>query len=66
MSTGCGKVDPVDPGTNVNPGGKVDPNAPKDPEKGDNIFGETIKFVVTVKGWDDNTVNINGSRPGNQ
>ena len=48
MSTGCGKVDPVDPGENVNPGGKVDPNAPKDPEKGDNIFGKAIKFTVKV------------------
>ena len=51
MSTGCGKVDPVDPGTNVNPGGKVDPNAPKDPEKGDNIFGKAIKFTVKVDEW---------------
>lgn len=51
MSTGCGKVDPVDPGTNVNPGGKVDPNAPKDPEKGDNIFGKAIKFTVKVDKW---------------
>lgn len=53
MSTGCGKVDPVDPGTNVNPGGKVDPNAPKDPEKGDNIFGKAIKFTVKVDKWTD-------------
>ena len=51
MSTGCGKVDPVDPGENVNPGGKVDPNAPKDPEKGDNIFGKAIKFTVKVDKW---------------
>lgn len=51
MSTGCGKVDPVDPGTNVNPDGKVDPNAPKDPEKGDNIFGKAIKFTVKVDEW---------------
>lgn len=54
MSTGCGKVDPVDPGTNVNPGGKVDPNAPKDPEKGDNIFGKAIKFTVKVDKWTSN------------
>ena len=51
MSTGCGKVDPVDPGENVNPDGKVDPNAPKDPEKGDNIFGKAIKFTVKVDEW---------------
>ena len=53
MSTGCGKVDPVDPGTNVNPGGKVDPDAPKDPEKGDNVFGKAIKFSVKVLDWTD-------------
>lgn len=51
MSTGCGKVDPVDPGTSVNPGGKVDPTAPKDPEKGDNVFGKAIKFSVNVVDW---------------
>ena len=51
MSTGCGKVDPVDPGTSVNPGGKVDPSAPKDPAKGDNIFGKAITFSVKVADW---------------
>ena len=51
MSTGCGKVDPVDPGDNVNPGGKKDPDAAKDPEKGDNIFGKAIKFTVKVDKW---------------
>ena len=55
MSTGCGKVDPVDPGTDVNPGGKVDPSAPKDPEKGDNIFGKAIKFSVKVDKWTPQT-----------
>ena len=55
MSTGCGKVDPQEPGDNVNPGGKKDPNAPKDPEKGDNIFGKAIKFTVKVDPWNPKT-----------
>lgn len=55
MSTGCGKVDPVDPGTNVNPGGKVDPSAPKDPEKGGNVFGKAIRFTVNVVDWTTQT-----------
>lgn len=53
MSTGCGKVDPQNPGENVNPGGKKDPTAPKDPEKGNNVFGKAIKFKVEVKDWTD-------------
>ena len=52
MSTGCGKVDPVDPGENVNPDGK-DPSKPKDPAKGDNVFGKAIKFIVKVLEWTD-------------
>lgn len=49
LSNGCGSVDPVDPGTGVTP------NGTKDPEKGDKIFGDPIKFDVTVAGWaDDN------------
>lgn len=49
LSNGCGSVDPVDPGTGVTPDGT------KDPEKGDKIFGDPIKFDVTVAGWaDDN------------
>lgn len=55
MSTGCGKVDPQEPGDNVNPGGKKDPDAPKDPEKGDNIFGKAIKFTVQVDQWNPKT-----------
>ena len=58
LSTGCGKVDPVDP----NPGPDV--IVPED-TKGDNIFGEVIKFKVDVTGWDSNNVDINGSRPAN-
>ena len=58
LSTGCGKVDPVNP----NPG--PDTIVPDD-SKGENIFGETIKFIVNVLDWTDNSVNINGSRPGN-
>lgn len=57
MSTGCGKVDPVDPGTSVNPGGKVDPTAPKDPVQGDNVFGKAIRFTVNVVGWAPQTTN---------
>ena len=50
MSTGCGKVDPVDP--------EEDPKNPivkpgvDGPGKGENIFGDVIKFQVTVKSWD--------------
>ena len=49
MSTGCGKVDPVDP--------EEDPKNPivkpgvDGPGKGENIFGDVIKFQVTVKPW---------------
>ena len=47
MSYGCGKVDPVNP----NPeGGKVDAGG-KDPGKGENVFGDVIKFKVTVSEW---------------
>ena len=47
MSTGCGKVDPVNP----NPeGGKVDAGG-KDPGKGENVFGDVIKFKVSVSEW---------------
>lgn len=61
LSAGCGKVDPVDPGDKVNPGG-TDPSKPgKDPDKGDNIFGEVIKFKVNVKPWDDKVVEADGS-----
>lgn len=45
LSNGCGSVDPVDPGTGVTPDGT------KDPEKGDKIFGDPIKFDVKVAGW---------------
>lgn len=47
LSNGCGSVDPVDPGTGVTPDGT------KDPVKGDKIFGDPIKFDVTVAGWAD-------------
>ena len=48
LSNGCGSVDPVDPGTDVTPDGT------KDPEKGDKIFGDPIKFDVGVVGWFSN------------
>ena len=61
LTNGCGQVDPVDPGTNVNPGG-ADPAKPKDPNKGDKIFGKEIKFTVNVVEWkptpDENGTNI--------
>ena len=50
LTNGCGQVDPVDPGKDVNPGGK-DPAKPKDPNKGDKIFGKEIKFTVKVVDW---------------
>lgn len=61
LTNGCGQVDPVDPGTDVNPGG-ADPSKPKDPNKGDKIFGKEIKFTVNVVDWkptpDENGTNI--------
>ena len=51
MSTGCGKVDPVDPEEDPkNP--IVKPGQEGNPGKGENIFGDVIKFNVTVKPWD--------------
>ena len=51
MSTGCGKVDPVDPEEDPkNP--VVKPGQEGNPGKGENIFGDVIKFNVTVKPWD--------------
>lgn len=60
MSYGCGKVDPVDP--NPDGGGTVKPGD-KDPGKGENVFGEVIKFKVEVKDWNktDNEYSINGT-----
>ena len=61
LTNGCGQVDPVDPGTDVNPGG-ADPSKPKDPNKGEKIFGKEIKFTVNVVDWkptpDENGTNI--------
>ena len=60
LSAGCGKVDPVDPNETgkdyVKPG-----ESGKDPIKGDNIFGEVIKFKVNVTPWADKVVNADGS-----
>lgn len=47
MSTGCGKVDPVNP----NPDGGVVKPGSKDPGKGENVFGQVIKFNVAVTDW---------------
>ena len=61
LTNGCGQVDPVDPGTDVNPGG-ADTGKPKDPNKGEKIFGKEIKFTVKVVDWkptpDENGTNI--------
>ena len=50
LTNGCGQVDPVDPGTDVNPDG-ADTSKPKDPNKGEKIFGKEIKFTVKVVEW---------------
>lgn len=47
LTKGCGKVDPVNPNPD---GGKVEPGK-SDPEPGDNIFGKSIFFTVTVADW---------------
>lgn len=41
----------VDPGTDVDPGNK-------DPDKGDKILGDPIKFTVTVTPWNPQKNNI--------
>lgn len=53
FTNGAGRVDPVDPGTEVDPGNK-------DPGKGDKILGDPIKFTVTVTPWNptDNDINM--------
>ena len=53
FTNGAGRVDPVDPGTDVDPGNK-------DPDKGDKILGDPIKFIVTVTPWNptDNDINM--------
>lgn len=50
LSAGAGKVDPVEPGDNWVDG--------KDPGKGEDILGKQIFFTVTVKPWDDQSVNV--------
>ena len=60
LSKGCGKVDPVNPEEkDDNP--IVKPGVDKNPDKGENIFGELIAFKVTVNAWTDNIVNIDGT-----
>ena len=55
MSTGCGKVDPVEP--EENPGNPiVKPGVDGNPGKGENIFGDVIKFNVTVTNWSPQTL----------
>lgn len=52
FTNGAGRVDPIDPGTDVDPGNK-------DPDKGDKILGDPIKFIVTVTPWNPTDNNIN-------
>lgn len=47
LTKGAGKVDPVDPGENVNPGGN-------DPDKGQDIL-KPIFFTVAVEPWGEPT-----------
>ena len=44
FTNGAGKVDPVNPGPDVQPGGA-------DPDKAQPVLGDEIKFTVTVKEW---------------
>ena len=71
LSKGCGKVDPVNP-EEKDDRPIVKPGEDKNPNKGENIFGELIAFKVTVNEWTDNTINIDGTtgtipttQPGN-
>lgn len=53
ISNGCGKVDPVEPNEDPkNPIVKPQPDG-NDPDKGEQIFGDPIKFDVTVTEWDN-------------
>lgn len=55
FTNGAGRVDPVTPGSDVKP----QPDG-KDPDKGDKILGDPIKFTVTVTSWNptDNGINM--------
>ena len=53
FTNGAGRVDPVTPGPNVKP----QPDG-KDPDKGDKILGDPIKFTVTVTPWSPQENNI--------
>ena len=58
LSNGCGKVDPVEPNEDSNdPIVKPQPDG-NDPDKGEKIFGDPIKFDVTVTGWADQNEDI--------
>lgn len=54
FTNGAGRVDPKDPGVDVDPGGN-------DPEKGEPILGNPINFTVTVTDWNEekNDVELN-------
>ena len=54
FTNGAGRVDPVTPGPDVKP----QPDG-KDPDKGDKILGDPIKFTVTVTPWNPNGNGIN-------
>lgn len=56
FSKGAGKVDPVDPGTDVTPG-----QPGKDPDKGQPVLGDEIKFSVTVGAWTESPAGFDGN-----
>ena len=60
LSKGCGKVDPVNP-EEKDDRPIVNPGVDKNPDRGENIFGELIAFKVTVKDWTDNNITIDGT-----
>ena len=62
LSTGCGKVDPVEPEENPDKP-IVKPGEGGNPGKGDNIFGALIKFTVTVTPLKDRN-NVESGKPG--
>lgn len=57
FSEGAGRVDPNDPGIDVNPGGE-DPDKAKDPNKAQPVLGGRIRFGVDVTEWLPNSKDV--------
>ena len=57
FSEGAGRVDPYNPGTDVNPGGE-DPDKAKDPDKAQPVLGGRIRFGVDVTEWLPNSKDV--------